>query len=104
MRVNNCSYALQCTPLHNILIFVFVRYVYRISRNFLLVLALVSVALSSSTTSALREQQQHPAIRTGHRSGFRRSSWVVAAANDHDDATFQGHDDTSRAIHGKLNA
>ena len=59
------------------------------------------MALAVSVTSAFK--QQHPAIRTGHRSGFRRSSWVVAASeDDDDDLTSQGHDDTSRAISGKL--
>lgn len=71
---------------------------FRISGYFLLVLALV--ALTASATSALK--QQHPAIRTGFRSGFRRSSsWVSAAANDADDVTSQGRDETSRAIQGK---
>ncbi len=82
------------------LVFVFCFFSFlRISGNFLLLLALV--AMATSATSAFK--QQHPAIRTGHRSGFRRSSWVVAAASENDDAASQGHDDTSRAIHGKLN-
>jgi hypothetical protein len=62
---------------------------------------LALVALTATATSALK--QQHPAIRAGFRSGFRRSSWVAAAVNDADDVTSQGRDETSRAIQGKLN-
>ena len=62
---------------------------------------LALVALTASATSALK--QQHPAIRTGFRSGFRQSSWITARANDADDLTSQGRDETSRAIQGKLN-
>ncbi|KAI9565703.1 putative serine proteise stubble [Daphnia sinensis] len=70
----------------------------RISGYFLLLLTLELIALATSATSGLKHQ--HPALRTGFRSGFRRSSWIAAAAavKDAHDPTSQGHDETSRAI------
>lgn len=77
-------------------------WLYRISGYFLLLLTLELVALTTAATTALTHQ--HPALRTGFRSGFRRSSWIAAAAavNDAHDVTSQGRDETSRAIQGKI--